>query len=381
MPDVFELPDLAGDVRDRAVPPPYDEVVRRRRAGRIRLAAGTALVCAVVAGGIVAVQVATAPEAASPPAAEGGGPDGPTDPGVWSRVVNGPQAHPFEVSASDDGAVAVVWRSLTLPAPLYALVIRDGSGSVHGTMLEEPVTLTPVPGGWVAVSGYRGWLLGTDGTWRDLGEPDPAREPVPGDVLVAGQYSRWLFDPAAGTWSGSTHDRDSAAGAYVNPEGGLVTCARDSGTIRVAPPDARDQPPSLDGATCLMYGSGDSVVVAGVGDGPDGSLPLTGLLRSTDGGAAWSPIKGVPHDVPLHSLAITTSGTIVLSGDDGRSFVIDRDGTVTHPDTDTGFLISGGGERIYALAQESPVQALLFSDDQGETWQETVIPGMESSAE
>ena len=76
MSDLHELPDLAGDVRDRVVVPPYAEVSRRVRARRRRTAAGT-LACAVLVVGGIAVgqQLATEEIRTLPRPAGSSGPD------------------------------------------------------------------------------------------------------------------------------------------------------------------------------------------------------------------------------------------------------------------------------------------------------------------
>ena len=170
MSDLHELPDLAGDVRERVVIPPYAEVSRRVRARRLRGAVGaTAAAVVVVAGVAVWQSVATTAGPSVPqPADTTQGPIPPTDESQWRAVVDGTDSHPFEVEGTDDGSIAVVWRALEPGAPTFALVIREADGSVHGMRLDEPVSLTPVPGGWVGMDGAQGHLIGSDGTWSDL---------------------------------------------------------------------------------------------------------------------------------------------------------------------------------------------------------------------
>ena len=118
MSDLDELPDLAGDVRERVVTPPYDAGVpagacpaapRRRRS--------VAAAVLVVGGVAVWQNVATTagPSVPQPPTHRR--PD-PADRRVqWRAVVDGTDAHPFEVEGTDDGSIAVVWRALEHPEP------------------------------------------------------------------------------------------------------------------------------------------------------------------------------------------------------------------------------------------------------------------------
>ena len=167
-----DLPDLAGDVRERVVIPPYAEVSRRVRARRLRGAVGAMAAAVVVVGGVAVWQsVATTAGPSIPqPADHTQGPIPPTDESQWRAVVDGTDSHPFEIQGTDDGSIAVVWRALEPGAPTFALVIREADGSVHGMRLDEPVSLTPVPGGWVGMDGARGHLIGSDGSWTDLDE-------------------------------------------------------------------------------------------------------------------------------------------------------------------------------------------------------------------
>ena len=245
-------------------------------------------------------------------------------------MVNGTKAGPFEVSGTDDGSVAVVWRALEHQEPAFALVIREADGSVHGRRLEAPVTLTPVPGGWVGLETARGWLIGSDGSWTDLGVARDPRPPEAGDVAVAGQFGRWLYRPGDRSWS-TLSVFGSPDQAYVNDFGNLITCTGHDGRVTVGDQDRSGQPnPDLPGVTCVIAGNGDTVVVAALGDDPSGAIPLTGVLRSTDGGATWTR---PPFDAfsSITSQVVGADGTILVTGTEGRSFVIHPDGAYTEP--------------------------------------------------
>ena len=276
--DLHELPDLAGDVRDRVVIPPYAEVSRRVRARRLRGAVGAMAAAVVVVGGVAVWQsVATTAGPSIPqPADTTQGPIPPTDESQWRAVVDGTDSHPFEIEGTDDGSIAVVWRALEPGAPTFALVIREADGSVHGMRLDEPVSLTPVPGGWVGMDGARGHLIGSDGTWTDLDETAP-RQPQAGDVVVTGQYSSWLYSPVDQGLSPATELEGGSADGYVTPNGGLVTCRAD-GQARCGSSCRRRAAwtgPARE-LRASSQGDGHSVaVVATLGDDPDGDIPLT----------------------------------------------------------------------------------------------------------
>ena len=69
----------------------------------------------------------------------------------------------------------MVWRALEHPEPTFALVIREADGTIHGTLLDEPVSLTPVPGGWVGLETTKAWFIRTDGSWTVLRQPGGPR--------------------------------------------------------------------------------------------------------------------------------------------------------------------------------------------------------------
>ena len=183
MSDLDQLPDLAGDVRERVVTPPYDEVSRRVRARRLRGAAGVDR-----RGGPGRRRCRPLAERrhdGRPVAPAAGrqhpGPD-PADRRV--AMARRRRRHRRRTRSrspgTDDGSVAIVWRALEHPEPTFALVIREADGSVHGRRLDVPVTLTPVPGGWVGLETTRGWLIASDGSWTDLGAARDAASPTGG---------------------------------------------------------------------------------------------------------------------------------------------------------------------------------------------------------
>jgi hypothetical protein len=271
----------------------------------------------------------------------------------------------------------VVWRDLIQPEPAFALVIRESDGTVHGRLLQEPVTLTPVSGGWVAVRSTQSWLLGSDGTWSDLGTPTEAHPPQPGDVVVLGQFGRWLYHPGATSLTALGTKYGDFDGAYVTPDGTPVTCER-AGDHRIHVLRG-EFPQTLKAVgvadSCVLTGNGDVVSVLGLGDDPDGDIPLADVKWSGDGGVSWQ----TPAHPALGSVTgqtVSDDGTTVVSGSDGRAFVVHHDGTTTQPDVRIGYVFSSGG-RLYGTSYAQDKGPLLVSDDDGASWQETRLPGLE----
>ena len=370
--DLPALPDLAGDVRDRTVLPPYDEVTHRVRARRRRTAAGTLLAAALVVGGVGVWQHAASPAAGPAPATSPGpGPELPV--GSWRQVVEGTDAHPFEISGSDDGSVAVVWRALEPGSPTFALVVRDAGGDVHGRFLEEPVTLTPVPGGWVGTYSSRNWLITTHGGWTLLPEAGASRDPRPGDVVVKGQYSSWLYSPGDGSLSALRGLDGGLADAYVTTDGHLVSCVGQLDGIRIL--GGGGSAPVVPGRTCVIVGRRDALAVVGLGDEPDGSIPMAGLATSTGRGWQLAALPDLLRNVS--SVVVTPQGsTVVTDAGDGRWYLVRPDGTVTSPDRKAG-LAFVAGDRLYVTPYGYMTGPLAWTDDDGRSWHETVLPGLE----
>ena len=122
--------------------------------------------------------------------------------------------------------------------------------------------------------------------------------------------------------------------------------------------------PWIDGSTCVLAGRGDAVSAVGLGDDPDGGIPLTGLLvRSRDGSefraGDFIALSGVS------SVTITPAGsTLVTDASTGDSFVLSADRTeLVEPDR-TLALAFVAGDRLYATPGfvNGP---LLVSDDDG----------------
>ena len=129
----------------------------------------------------------------------------------------------------------------------------------------------------------------------------------------------------------------------------------------------------------MLAGHGDVLAVAGWGDAPDGSIPLTGVLIHS--GRAWTTpdLTGGPRDVA--SMVVSASGTTFVTGTDGKAVAIAPDGSSFAPSAYLGVVFTAG-DRLYATSYGQSKGPLLYSDDDDvSTWQETDLPGTESSEE
>jgi hypothetical protein len=287
-------------------------------------------------------------------------------------VVDGTSSHPFETQGTDDGSIAVVWRALEHPEPTFALVIREADGTVHGRRLDEPVSLTPVPGGWVGVEGSRAWFIASDATWTELSEPGQPRPSRPGDVFVRGQYVDWLY---------SSEDRSlaftvvpGASDGYVTPDGVLATCNWNGrNEIFVSPSDKLR--PGLPGKSCVIAGRGDDFAVVALGDEPDGGIPMTGLMIRSGDEYVWPRMTTMLTGVT--SVVVTPDGTTAITdASTGDWYLIAADGHFRPVDRKVGEAFVSG-DRLYVSSYGFMNGPLFYSEDDGRTWHETVLPGNE----
>ena len=377
MSNIDELPDLAGDVRERAVPPPYEQVTRRVRARRLRAVTGTLAGTALAVGGLAVWQsiATTASPDPAPPITQPADPAYPASP-AWRQVVDGTGAHPFQTQGTDDGSIAAVWRALELPEPTFALVIREADGTVHGRRLDAPVSLTPVPGGWVGLRTGRAWFISSAGTWTDLGQPGPSRESRPGDVLVLGQYGiTMLYSPSDNTLSSLPQPYGDVDGGYVTPDGDLVTCGLGQGGVRASSDTVAIVTPAVPGTTCVMAGYGDDFAVVGLGDDADGGKPMTGLFLWMGNAAVLPRTTSLLDGVT--SVVMTADGaTVITDASTGDWHLIGADGTFRPVDRKVGEAFVAG-DRLYVSSYGFMDGPLFFSDDAGRTWTETTLPGRE----
>jgi hypothetical protein len=236
----------------------------------------------------------------------------------------------------------------------------------------------------VAANGAEGWLVSPDGSWQRLPEPDRARTVRPGDVLVDTEAGSRFYSTTDHRWADVAASQPAAAAGYVTPDGHLVSCATDAEgqpfAFRSGEHPARrlDVGETRGALTCALAGSANYVTAEILGDVADGGIPLRAVLTSRDGGATWERASDLPYGISANSMAVTSGGATVLAFDDGRLHVV-RPGRPTDVAPDTYGTVFGGGSRVYALSYALSKGPLLYSDDDGATWQETVLPGMESS--
>ena len=380
MSNIDELPDLAGDVRDRAVPPPYEQVTRRVRARRLRTATGTMAAAVITVGGIAVWQNAatTASPSPAPPITQPADPAYPASP-AWRQVVDGTDSHPFETEGTDDGSIAVVWRALEHPEPTFALVIREPDGTVHGRRLDAPVSLTPVPGGWVGLHTARAWFISSDGTWTELGAPGPSREAARRETCSStGQYGQRALLPRGPDLLYGC--RLGAAGRRLRHARRRPATCQSNGRNEIFVSPCRQ--------SCVRGSPGDTCVIAGNGDDladrrasatiPTAASRMTGLMttrRTTPGSCPrmTDMLDGVT------SVIVTPGGsTVVTDASTGDWYLIGADGArPPEPDRKVGEAFVAG-DRLYVTSYGFMNGPLFYSDDDGRTWHETTLPGNES---
>ena len=196
MSDLRDLPDLARDVRERVVVPPYDEVSRRVRARRLRGAAGSVAAAVLVVGGVAVVAERRDDHRSPAPADDRPVRLGPAPADRRVAVARRSSTAPTRASVrgrpgTDDGADR---RGLACPGASGARrsrwSIREADGTVHGRRLDEPVDADARPrrlGGVPRAA--RAWFIGSDGELdRPRRTPGRHARSQPGDVFVRGQY-------------------------------------------------------------------------------------------------------------------------------------------------------------------------------------------------
>jgi hypothetical protein len=375
---LHDLPDLARDVRDRVVVPPYDEVSRRVRARRVRGAAAGIAAVVFVVGGVAVWQNAATPLTPTSPDPATQEPLPMTDESLWREVVDGTDAHPFETEGTDDGAIAVVWRALEPASPTYALVVREADGTEHGVRLEEPVSLTAVPGGWVGTYSSRAWFIGSDGEWTELDTTAPDRQARAGDVLVRSEYASWLYSPDDRSLAGVS--LSPGADGYVTPDGRLATCNWNGGNdIFFRPMDKMMR--GVPGKACVIAGRGQSLAIVGLGDDPDGGIPMTGLMLLPRNTWLFPRVTDMLDGVT--SVVVTPGGsTVITDASTGEWYFIEPDGDFRDmPPTDRAGEAFVAGDRLYVTDYGLLNAPIRWSDDEGRTWHDDVLPGNESKQE
>lgn len=227
------------------------------------------------------------------------------------------------------------------------------------------------------MDGSRGHLIGSDGTWSDLAETS-ARPAQAGDVVVTGQYSSWLYSSTDPGLAPMPALEGGLADGFVTSSGDLVACVAGSGGGVVGWTRGSTVSHALRGATtCVVAGRGDSAVVVGLGDDPDGAVPMKGMLLRRPG--QWLAVDTSGRDLSgVTSVVVTPAGSaMVTNASDGRSLVVRSDGDVVEPARKVGQAFVAG-DRLYVSTYGLMNGPLYVSDDDGRTWQETTLPGNES---
>jgi hypothetical protein len=128
----------------------------------------------------------------------------------------------------------------------------------------------------------------------------------------------------------------------------------------------------------VIAGHGNHVAVVGLGDEPDGSIPMTGLLTSD--GDAWSmPRTTGPWPGGVTSVVVTHDGTTVITNaSDGSSRVVDGDMDEIDRKVGEAFV---AGDRLYVTSYGFVNGPIFYSVDGGQAWTEDVLPGNEQGNE
>jgi hypothetical protein len=232
-----------------------------------------------------------------------------------------------------------------------------------------------VPGGWVGTYSSRSWLITADGRWTPLGEPSGPRQARAGDIVVRGTYTNWLYSPTDKSLAAVPELDGNVADGYVTPDGDLVTCAHGQGGVRASSDTKAIVAPAIPGTTCIIAGHGDDFAVVGLGDDPDGGIPMTGLILWTGNAVVLPRMTTMLPGVT--SVVMTPDGTTVITdASTGDWYLIGADGTFRPVDRKVGEAFVAG-DRLYVTRHGFMTGPLAWSDDDGRTWHETTLPGLE----
>jgi len=276
--------------------------------------------------------------------------------GVWKTTNGGTTWKPIfdDVHVASIGAVAV--------APSEPNTIYVGTGNESGW------SFTPGDGVYKSTDGGKTWTNIGLRTSQDIGAIIVAPRDA-NAVLVAAQGGRRAGGRAGAPAAGAASQADAGErGVYRTTDGGRTWA-------RVLPVDGSS------GASDLYYDFYDpDIIYASVADGGfggraagAGSSGGTGIFKSTDAGATWSPVtgRGLPdgarisafavssgtHGRRLYALAMTGGGRGGAAGGAGRALYRSEDGGETWTFA-TRQLASAGG-KIYADPQHPDVVYLM----------------------
>lgn len=384
--------DLTREVADRVEPPGFDVVLdrarqARRRRRRTTIAAGVA--ACVVAGTTwgVGSRDDGGPDPAGPDRSQA--PTGSVDPRLPTEVrdlLAGDRVDPWVVSGSG-GAVAALWAGCS-DGCRHALVTRIGD-RVHARLLPDDVrpVLQPVPGGWL-LEGDDGFARvtpeGEDLPFRGAGdEAGGAGDVRAGDTAV--ETSRgWRLLRGDELVAVPVPEDEPVRSAYVTPAGRLVVAVeRGSGIVVAATDDGAAWDFTLMSRTAervagaVLAGHGDQVVVALLGDDPDGSIPVLQVGVSGDAGETWTTARGSDGLADLSGLTIADDGTAWLTTGSAGLVRVGADGGVQAARLSahdrSAFLVA---HRVCLVTERGRYDVLSCSDDDGTTWVAQALPGL-----
>ena len=367
-PTLTALRALAEDVGERAVPPPFDEVTarasRRRRTRASLVAAAAVLVLGVAGAALWPGAPDPSPSPAPPASTE-------SLPAAVSELVGHASAAPFQMVGGLDGSLAVIWRDLVHPEPTFALVVQDSDGSVSGRLLDEPLDLTAVPGGWVGSrDGQRASFVRPDGTVADLPVESTQARPGAGDWAVQLSGPSLLWQSRTGLLVHPALDRATTQFLVTDP-GRVVTYDPGSTLLETTKGSEVVLPEGTRAVVLAAYG-GD-IAAAALGDAPDGSIPTLELVVSHDLGDTWQRATGI-RSAGTTSMVVTPAGTTLTTDDHGGYTRVDKSGHGVVTETPSLSALTLAGDRIAALEYDDGPR-LLWSDDDGRTWEPGTLPG------
>ncbi len=289
--------------------------------------------------------------------------------------------------------MAALWRGCDFEPCQFAFVSRDGdevSGDVLGASFPSVST---VLGGWLVEDG--GFTrLSPSGDRAEIFDTGPGGGDVmAGDTAVATAQG-WRLLRGDKLVPLPTPDDGTVTGAYVTPDGQLVAATSGPGSrssvTTLGPAGSWSSPTNATGTvgapggarTTILAGNGEHVVLAVLGDGPDGSSPVLSVQVSHDAGRTWTLARGLDTDGRnrlrnMSSLAVASDGTAYLATQSYQLVRVDLDGdalSLQVPSSDTSVFAVGDG--VCVVSERGRYDALACSTDGGTTWSDQPLPGL-----
>jgi hypothetical protein len=152
-----------------------------------------------------------------------------------------------------------------------------------------------------------------------------------------------------------------------------VTCGRGQDGVVLSRGD--EVGPSVPGATCVLAGHRDHVTMVGLGDDPDGGIPMTGLVLG-HGDQVTLPRMTTMLD-GVTSVVVTGAGTTAITdASTGDWYLIGANGDFRPTDRKAGEAFVAG-DRLYVTPYGFMNAPLSWSDDDGRSWHQAELPGNE----